>query len=93
MVFERLSRAIKKLPFSALEPTIPVFTSYFLNKELEKKEAEGSILAFEAKAGRVEKRHYTVDLELTFTDEQAESNIFDFLDKIPIELREVICDG
>ncbi len=93
MVFERLSRAFKKLPFKAFEPTIPVFTAYFLNKELERKEEEGSIHGFKVKAGRIEKRHYTLDLELTLTEEQAQRGISSILDKLPNGCKEVICNG
>lgn len=87
MVFERLSRALKKLPFSILEPTIPVFTAYFLNRELEKWENEDSILNHKIKAGRIGKRHYTLELEITLTKEQARKRISNLSDELPSVIR------
>lgn len=93
MVFERLSRAFTKLTLSTFEPAIPVFATYFLSKELERWEKEGSILNFKIKTGRVEKRHYTLDLELDLTEEQARKKLSNLPDNFPIDFEEVMCNG
>lgn len=87
LVFEKLSKVLKKLSFSALEPTFHIFAAYLLNQKLKKWEEEGSISEFKSRISRTQKHHYKMELELSLTGKQVEGGILNLVESLPIDRR------
>ncbi|KXA98904.1 hypothetical protein AKJ39_00330 [candidate division MSBL1 archaeon SCGC-AAA259J03] len=84
MVFERLTGAMMKLGFRVFEPVFPVLATYFLNRRMRKWEERDLIQTFKVKVGRTEKYHYTIDLDVFLTEDQARDRIRSILNRPPI---------
>ncbi len=82
-LFNRLKNTFEKLPFSAMELTVPVWAGYILHRRLEKLEDQGSISNFKSKISRIKKHRYRMELEISFTEQQARKGLSHLIDTLP----------
>jgi hypothetical protein len=80
-IFNRLLPIFIRL-FRIFERFVPVFVSYFIERELRALKTEGSIKDYRTRTLRTGKFHYRIDIRLVLTTDQVANMLTDLLTKI-----------
>ncbi len=79
-ISERLFRILVDIGFF-LEPLAPPAITYFLARRLDRLKDQGKILKYKTRTKRLGKFHYSVELSLDLTSEQALEMMHDLIPK------------
>lgn len=80
-IFNRLLPIFIRL-FRIFERFVPVFVSYFIERELRALKKEGAIKDYITRTVRMGKFHYRIDIRLVLTTDQVTTMLTDLLNKI-----------